>query len=71
MKDMLVIDWIASVITISGALVWGLRGVGIHANVLQELFSSSPSLERVVYLIIGLSGLWLAYALLRIHANKN
>lgn len=62
------LDWAALVLVIIGALNWGLVGLGMlmdtDLNVVDILFGSMPTVEAVIYLIIGLAGLytiWTAY----------
>lgn len=43
-----------------GALNWGLMGV-LEANLVNSLLGSVPLAEKIVYLLVGLSGLYLAY----------
>ena len=52
--------WLAAI----GAVNWGLVGAGWLAgnadwNVVHMLLGSSAQLEAVVYVLVGLSGLWL------------
>lgn len=58
-------DWTALVLVIVGALNWGLVGIGMfmntNLNLVNILFGFSETLEALVYLIVGLSGLWAMY----------
>jgi uncharacterized membrane protein YuzA (DUF378 family) len=54
------IDWIALVLTIIGALNWGLVGL-FDFNLVAALFGEMSVLSRIIYLLVGLSGLWLIY----------
>lgn len=51
--------WLAIV----GALNWGLVGLGSYMgsnlNLVNLLFGSVSSLENLVYVVVGLSGVWL------------
>lgn len=51
-------------LTVIGAINWGLVGAGWLAgnanwNVVHMLLGSSMQLEGIVYVLVGLSGLWL------------
>jgi uncharacterized membrane protein YuzA (DUF378 family) len=59
------LDWISLVLVIIGALTWGLVGIGgfIEANwnVVNLIFGSMPGLENLIYLLMGLAGLYELY----------
>ena len=50
-------DWLCLVLVIIGALNWGLMGF-FKFNLVQFIFSFSEPLERVIYAIVGLTGLY-------------
>jgi hypothetical protein len=54
-KDMGVVDWIARILVIIGAINWGL--VSFWNDIVVVLFGTSL-LATIVYALIGLSGLW-------------
>ncbi len=58
------IDWIALTLTIVGALNWGLVGL-FSFNLVSAIFGGIPILESLIYVVVGLSGLWLVYMALR------
>jgi uncharacterized membrane protein YuzA (DUF378 family) len=62
MKALHMIAWILLVI---GGLNWGLVGIGGFAdsdwNVVHLIFGSWPTLEWIIYILVGLSALWLAF----------
>ncbi len=55
-----VIDWIALVLVIIGALNWGLVGAA-NWNLVNVIFGSIAWLETVVYILVGIAGLWTIY----------
>lgn len=61
MKAMHMISWVLIII---GALNWGLVGLGELSgvpggwNVVDMLLGSWPVVEQLLYLIVGLAGLW-------------
>ncbi len=59
---LIVIDWIAFVLTIIGALNWGLVGL-FNFNLVQFLFGGIALLPAVIYVLVGLAGLYLIYFL--------
>lgn len=58
-------DWVSLVLVIIGALVWGLVGVGMFLdanwNVVSILFGSAPTVEALIYLLVGLAGIYELY----------
>lgn len=57
------IDMVAWILVIIGALNWGLVGIGgfmgQNLDLVQMLLGSIPMLRDIVYLLVGLSGLYL------------
>jgi uncharacterized protein len=54
-------DWLkklAALLVVIGALNWGLIGL-FNLNVVTEIFGSAATVTKVIYSLIGLSGLWL------------
>ncbi len=54
------IDWIALVLVIIGALNWGLVGF-FQYDLVAALFGATSTVARVVYSLVGVSGLWMIY----------
>ena len=54
---MKVIDKIALVLIIIGAINWGLIGV-FRFDLVATLFGEMSVLSRIVYTLVGISGLW-------------
>jgi uncharacterized membrane protein YuzA (DUF378 family) len=64
MKNLDVLGWWFMVI---GAIVWGLVGLGGllnlgNLNLVNLVLGSSPVLESVVYLLVGLAGVMSLYS---------
>lgn len=51
------IDWIAWILVVVGALNWGLIGVA-DVNLLTSLTGTTSGLTQVVYILVGLGGLY-------------
>jgi len=60
-----VIDWIALVLVIVGALNWGLVGL-FGYNLVAAIFGGVPVLESLIYAVVGLAGLWTVYLATRL-----
>jgi uncharacterized membrane protein YuzA (DUF378 family) len=64
-----ILDWIALILVIVGAVNWGLVGIGSlmksNLNVVNILLGSIPSLENIVYILVGLAGLYTIYYLVK------
>lgn len=59
------IDWVSLALVIVGALNWGLVGIGslidANWNLVTLLFGTVPLLESLVYVLVGLAGLYELY----------
>ncbi|HLF53672.1 MAG TPA: DUF378 domain-containing protein [Candidatus Nanoarchaeia archaeon] len=58
-KDMGTLGWIAFVLVIIGAINWGLAVWDI--NIVASLFGAG-TFAKVIYGLIGLSGVWMIYS---------
>ncbi|EYE88590.1 membrane protein [Fervidicella metallireducens AeB] len=54
------LDWTAITLTIIGALNWGLIGL-FNFNLVDTLFGVGSWLSRIIYTLVGISGLYLIY----------
>jgi len=54
---MKVLDKVALVLIIIGAINWGLVGL-FKFNLVDTLFGSLSALTRIIYILVGISGLW-------------
>ena len=61
MKQLNVIDWIALVLAIIGAINWGLVGL-LSFDLVAAIFGSMSLLSRIVYDLVGLAGIYLIFA---------
>ena len=59
MNKLNVLDWLALVLVIVGALNWGLVGAA-NFNLVSTLFGDMSGLSRIVYVLVGLSAVYLA-----------
>lgn len=50
-------DRFALVLVVIGAVVWGISGI-FGLNPVAWVFGSMSALTRIVYVLIGLCGLW-------------
>ena len=53
---MMILQKIALVFTIIGAVVWGIYGL-FDVNIDAKLFANVNILEKVIYVIVGICGL--------------
>lgn len=51
------IDTIALILVIIGAINWGLIGL-FKFNLVDTIFGTMSALSRIIYTLVGLSGLW-------------
>lgn len=54
---MKVIDKIALVLVIIGAINWGLIGL-FNFNLVDTIFGAMSVISRIIYTLVGISGLW-------------
>ena len=54
---MKIIDKIALILIIIGAVNWGLIGL-FRFNLVELLFGDMTVLARIVYTLVGIAGLW-------------
>ena len=54
---MKIIDKIALVLIIIGAVNWGLIGI-FNFNLVETIFGGFSVLSRIIYILVGISGLW-------------
>lgn len=53
---MMILQKIALVFTIIGAIVWGIYGL-FDVNIVAKLFGNVNILEKAIYVIVGICGL--------------
>lgn len=54
---MKVIDTIALILIIIGAINWGLVGI-FNFNLVETIFGGISVITRIIYILVGISGLW-------------
>ncbi len=52
-----IVKWVAVILIIVGALNWGLVGA-FNFNLVTTLFGDTSMITRVIYMLIGLAGLY-------------
>lgn len=62
MNFMKVIDKIALALVIIGAINWGLIGI-FNFNLVDTIFGTMSIISRIIYILVGVSGLWCIKAL--------
>jgi uncharacterized membrane protein YuzA (DUF378 family) len=51
------VDIITLILVIIGGINWGLIGA-FEYNLVNAIFGGVPVLERIIYILVGLSALW-------------
>lgn len=54
------LDWLAYVLVIIGGINWGLVGA-FEFNLVDEIFGVESAISKVIYILVGLSALYLLY----------
>ncbi|MBD3282641.1 MAG: DUF378 domain-containing protein [Candidatus Portnoybacteria bacterium] len=57
MNKLSAIDWIAIILLIIGGVNWGLVGL-FSFDLVATIFGDMSTIARVIYVVVGLSGLW-------------
>lgn len=52
------IDWVAYILVLVGALNWGLVGA-FKFNLVEKVLGDMTTLARIVYILVGLSAVYL------------
>ncbi len=53
---MKIVHMLALLLTVVGALNWGLVGL-LDFNIVKALFGAYPAVERIIYILVGLSAI--------------
>lgn len=59
-RKLSVLDWVALVLVIIGGLNWGLVGA-LNFNLVAAIFGEASILTRLIYVLVGLSALYMIY----------
>jgi uncharacterized membrane protein YuzA (DUF378 family) len=58
------LDWLAKILVIIGALNWGLVGI-FNVDLVAAILGDMSLLARVVYILVGVSGVWQIYRMVK------
>jgi uncharacterized membrane protein YuzA (DUF378 family) len=58
------VDLIALILVIVGGLNWGLVGL-FDFNLVSAIFGEGNTLSRIIYILVGLAGLYMIYFTVR------
>lgn len=68
------LDWLSLTLVIVGALNWGLVGIGNYLdanwNLVDLLLGGVPVIENLVYVLVGLAGLYELYFAYQLRAAE-
>ena len=63
------LDWISVVLTVIGALNWGLVGL-FRFNLVAAIFGEMSPISRIVYVVVGVAGLYMIYLATRLRHHR-
>ena len=63
------IDWVALILVIVGGLNWGLVGA-FDFNLVDALFGEMSALARIVYVLVGLSAIFLVFTATKLAGDR-
>lgn len=55
-------DWIVFILVVIGGLNWGLVGA-FDYNLVDSIFGMGSTLARIIYVLVGLSALWMLFTM--------
>jgi uncharacterized membrane protein YuzA (DUF378 family) len=62
MRRMSTLEWVAFVLVVLGAVNWGLVGL-FGFNLVETIFGTATTLTRLVYVLVGVAGVYELVAL--------
>jgi uncharacterized membrane protein YuzA (DUF378 family) len=62
-----IIDWVAIILVVIGAINWGLIGF-FQFDLVAAIFGDMSILSRVVYSLVGVSGLFMISTVMKMKA---
>ena len=62
MKKMSGLDWAAMILLVIGGINWGLVG-GFRFDLVASIFGVASLISRIIYILVGLSGLYILVGL--------
>ena len=69
------LDWVSLALVIVGAINWGLVGlgsfVGSNFNLVNLLLGGFPAVESLVYVLVGLAGLYELYFAYQLYSARS
>jgi len=69
MVFMSLIDRIALILVVIGALNWGSIGI-FNFDFVSEIFGTGTTLTRIIFSLVGIAGLWSISLLFRDHRSE-
>ncbi len=69
MKSMSVLDWIALILLVIGGLNWGLVGL-FRFDLIAALFGYMSWFSRIIYILVGISAIYLIITAFKQQPNK-
>ena len=68
------LGWLSLVLVIVGAVNWGLVGIGqflgANWNLVSIIFGSIPTLEALIYVLVGLAGVYEFYFAYQLYGTR-
>lgn len=68
MSKLNVLDWIALLLVIIGAVNWGLVGL-MGLDLVAAIFGAESTLASIVYILVGLSGIYTIYLAIKLSSR--
>ena len=63
------LTWVAIILSAIGAFNWGLVGL-FGFNLVAAIFGATSALTRIIYVLVGLAGIYLVAVAARLHESN-
>jgi len=63
MKSKKFLNWLAILLSVIGAINWGIVGI-LNKDLIMGILGLGWDLSRVIYIIVGLAGIWTLFFVL-------
>lgn len=57
MKNSKFLNWLAVLLSVIGAINWGLMGI-LEKDLIMGILGLGWDLSRIIYIIVGVAGVW-------------
>ena len=59
-----ILDWLATILVVVGALNWGLIGI-FNVDLIGAILGNMSFFARLIYILVGAAGAWQVYRMVK------